>query len=108
MNFQTPARESALPASQARAGAGTALHTATDKPAAVRPTKAHCGSCGKGWFGAVAYCPYCGQPAASAPAAEALPGEAQALAEDVRPDARSNMPLFGATAGEREDQPRIG
>lgn len=107
MSVHAPAREPRVPARRARAGAGATVHTAMDTPVGSRREKANCESCGRGWFGAVAYCPYCGQPAAGALAAEALPEATQAPAQDVPPYAGSNMRPFGPPEGELRDPPRI-
>lgn len=49
------------PDPQAGSRADTPVMT-TDSPARLREGKASCGFCGQAWFGAVAYCPYCGHP----------------------------------------------
>jgi hypothetical protein len=48
-----------------------AMEAATERPAVAPGGKANCGSCGRAWFGDVAYCPYCGRRSASAPAEKA-------------------------------------
>ncbi|MEJ7932620.1 hypothetical protein WG922_21830 [Ramlibacter sp. AN1015] len=56
-----------------------------DSPIEPRLGQAHCGACGRAWFGDVDYCPYCGLPSASSPAKPAAaPSPAFERAEAAR------------------------
>ena len=67
MGLPVSTRESLAVPVQARGGADIRVERARHEPARSPGSQAHCGACGKAWFGDVAYCPYCGQKSASAP-----------------------------------------
>lgn len=68
MGVAMSARETLAVHPQARISAGMTMEIAMDSPAVSGQKQANCGTCGRAWFGHVAYCPYCGHRSASAPA----------------------------------------